>query len=266
MNTSPLTPQSPLQDQQSHRSKVPFVLFGIIAAHVVGLGVLLFVGCKPEPTTPVPTPEPPLTPLVDTNVPPPPPPPPLTNVVPPPVTNPLVTPVVPPPTLETTPAAAPSEHIIAKGETFGALSKKYGVSIRAIQQANPGVDSTKLKIGQKIVIPPKPPGGVTSPTASAGRTEPEVVAGETLYTVKKGDTLTKIASTHKISVKSLRAANNLRTDQIKPGQKLKVPAKSGNGAPPPAPAAPTTPPTSPAPLLPPATLPLGTPAPGPSSP
>jgi LysM repeat protein len=51
------------------------------------------------------------------------------------------------------------------------------------------------------------------------------------YTVKSGDTLTKVATAHKTTVKALRAANNLKTDAIKVGQKLTIPT-------PPAPAAP----------------------------
>ena len=55
----------------------------------------------------------------------------------------------------------------------------------------------------------------------------EAAAGETLYTVKKNDTLTSIAKAHGgIKVKALQEANNLKTSQIKPGQKLKLPAKS----------------------------------------
>jgi peptidoglycan endopeptidase LytE len=44
--------------------------------------------------------------------------------------------------------------------------------------------------------------------------------------VKSGDSLTKIASQFGVSVKALRSFNNLKTDKIVVGQKLKVPAKS----------------------------------------
>ncbi|MCX6904741.1 MAG: LysM peptidoglycan-binding domain-containing protein, partial [Verrucomicrobia bacterium] len=55
----------------------------------------------------------------------------------------------------------------------------------------------------------------------------DAAAGETLYTVKKNDTLTSIAKAHGgIRVKALQDANNLKTSQIKPGQKLKLPARS----------------------------------------
>ena len=46
-----------------------------------------------------------------------------------------------------------TEHVVVKGDNFFDLSKKYHVSTKAIAAANPGIDSTKLKIGQKLKIP-----------------------------------------------------------------------------------------------------------------
>jgi LysM repeat protein len=51
-------------------------------------------------------------------------------------------------------------------------------------------------------------------------------AGPVIYTVKQGDTLTRIARAHGISVRALRALNDLKTDRILVGQKLKIPAKA----------------------------------------
>jgi LysM repeat protein len=47
--------------------------------------------------------------------------------------------------------------------------------------------------------------------------------GVAVYLVKSGDTLTRIAKTHGITVKALRAANNLATDRISVGEQLKIP-------------------------------------------
>jgi LysM repeat protein len=234
MNTpNPLVPQGSLQEQSKRKSQVRIIVFSILAIHVVLLGALLTQtsGCRREEPA-GPKVEPPPTSFADTNlVPPPPltsqntqlpaPPSVIATDAPPPVVNHAV---------EPTPGT-PTEHLIAKGDTFASLAKKYGVSVKAIQQANPGVDSSKLKIKQKIIIPAKPPGGAASPTTSSSRTaEPEVGVGETLYTVKKGDTLTKIAKANSVSVKAIRAANTLRTDQLREGQKLKLPAKGSASA------------------------------------
>ena len=76
------------------------------------------------------------------------------------------------------------------------MRKKFHVSVKAITDANPGIEPTKLKIGQKIHIPaaaapaaPAAAGAAPVESASAG--------GEQTYTVKSGDNLTKIAAQYR---------------------------------------------------------------------
>jgi LysM repeat protein len=137
------------------------------------------------------------------------------------VVNPPVTPVVTPP-VET---ATGTEHVIMKGDSFFTLAKKYNVTSKAIAEANPGVDSSKLKIGQKLKIPAPTAGTAAtaahSPAGANGSSGPEQV-----YVVKSGDNLMKIAKNYAVSVKALRSFNALKTDQIKVGQKIKIPAKT----------------------------------------
>ena len=265
MNTpSPLVPQGSLPDKG--RSHFRITVLATLAVHVVLLCVLLIAGCnKKDATDPAANPdnsggtpapqstEPPPWPI---NPPTPPPsptqntagvnPPPLVpspnNVVAPPV--PLTTePVVP------APATAVTEHTIVKGELLATIAKKYGVGWKAIEAANPGINPNRLKIGDKIKIPaPK------SGAAPAAAHNDAAVVGDgavKTYKVKSGDNLMKIAKTHGVGVKALRAANGLKTDQIKVGQTLKIPAKapSPSAAPlpimTPAPVAPTVPPVPP---------------------
>ena len=42
---------------------------------------------------------------------------------------------------------------VVKGDTFSQIAKASGVSVSALAKANPGVDPTKLKIGQVLHIP-----------------------------------------------------------------------------------------------------------------
>ena len=254
MNTpNPLVPQGTFPDKG--KAQIRITVFAILAVHLVALGVLLIAGCnKKTETVDTNTGLPPVPP-VDTNwVAAPPPVTPDTNVaLPPPVVPPtpqVVTP--PPPVIETPVTTALSEHTISKGESFYTLGKKYGVGFKSIADANPGINPNRLKIGDKIKIPPpKTPGaaslnGVVAPTAATD--------GAKTYKVKSGDNLMKIAKVNGVTVKQIRAANNLRTDQIKVGQTLKIPSKASASAPvlesiPPVPAAPsaTTPPGFPPP-------------------
>ena len=234
MNTpNPLVPQGSLEEKSKGKSHIRIAVITILAIHVVLLGALLIQGCKPEPASvPKPTFNDPTNVVADTNPPAPP-----TNVyvpptnLPPPPTN-----VYIPPTNTVPLTADATTHVVVKGDSFYTLGKTYGVSMKAVEQANPGVDSSKLKIGQKLNIPAKT---APAPKANTGiAPAPGIDAGaEGIYVVKSGDNLGKIAKANGTTAKAIQAANNLKTTQIKVGQKLKLPART---TPAPAPAAPTT--------------------------
>ena len=150
--------------------------------------------------------------------------------------------------------------LFRSGDSLAKIAKKNGVTLKALQAANPGVIPTKLKIGQKLSIPA---GGSTS-TSSAAPTA--TVGGDTTtatYTVKSGDTLTKIAKSHGTSVKAIESANGLSTTKIKVGQKLKIPSKGEAAAAAPVAPAPVAD-TTPAPALPPSVVAPATTAPAPA--
>ncbi len=158
-----------------------------------------------------------------------------------------------PETIPVAPMSEGGEHKIAKGDTLSIVAKKHGVSLKALEAANPGVDSRKLKIGQMIKIPAGGKTAAASPVAVGGSAAP--ASSETgTHKVKKGESLTGIAKKHGTTVKELRRINNLKTDQIKVDQTLKVPVKAVAPAPAPEP----TP--APAPVVPAYTPPI-TPAP-----
>jgi peptidoglycan endopeptidase LytE len=115
-----------------------------------------------------------------------------------------------------------------------------------------------LKVGQKIQIPA---GGSGSGSSSAPGTAMGAASdsgSENIVTVKPGDSLAKIAHEHGSTIKLIRSANDLKTDKIKVGQKLKVPAKASS-----APAAATP---APEPMPAPAPATVSPPMPPPSVP
>ena len=138
-----------------------------------------------------------------------------------------------------TPASTLSttEYIVVKGDYLEKIAKKYGVTVKALEAANPGMVPTKLKVGQEACHSGR---GSTTPSAmdsTGGGTTGEI------YVVKSGDSLWKIAKLYGTTVKAIQTENNLPTASIKVGQKLKVPAKAGTVAPvAPASAPETTPP------------------------
>jgi LysM repeat protein len=262
-NPNPFVPKGSLLERQSQRrSRLKLAVFCVLAVSITGLVAMLIQGCKRE--KPIDETTPPLD-LGNTN-------PPaldmsnsipteLSNppvVVPPFATNPptaVVPPVAPVEPIAPVPAAG-SEYTVVKGDTLAVIAKKNGVSLSALQTANPGVVPTKLKIGQKLAVPA---GGKAVAADSVSPTSPST--GGTTYTVKSGDTLTKIAKAHGTTVKAVEAANGLSTTKIKVGQKLKIPSKAEVAAPAPAPVVET----APAPVLPPVSTPApAVPAPAPA--
>jgi len=226
MNTpNPLVPQGTFPDNRG-RSHIRIAVFTILAVHIVLLGALLMAGCKKTAETdtadkgnsnnyaPVVMPEVTNPPVVAITNPP-------TAVA---SNPPSITTILPPPD-QTPPPSLGTDHVVVKGDSFYTLSKKYNVTMRAIGDANPGVDSSKLKIGQKLKIPAASVGSATSLAHAPAGGDGKGNGIDQTYTVKSGDNLMKIAKAYSVSLKSLRSVNALKTDQIKVGQKLKIPSK-----------------------------------------
>lgn len=266
-NSNPFVPQGSLLEQKNKkRARVKVAVFGIFALNILVLTPMLIQGCSrnkdansdtqlsqtPPPDTGAPTPPPdtnppaPLPPVGGSNAP-------IanttSNMAPPPV---IPAPQPAPPPVVEPPVAAAREYVVVKGDSFYSIAKKFNVKMKEIQAANPNITPTKLKVGDKLQIP----GGSSMGSASTGNSAGSIGSSDSgdVYVVKSGDSLMKIAKSHGLKVKDLRAANNLKTDKIKVGQKLKVPAKvsapvADTATPPPAPAPVATPiPSAPAPV------------------
>jgi LysM repeat protein len=127
-------------------------------------------------------------------------------------------------------------YLIQDGDTLGSIARKHNVERAELLEANRLSEGQPIYIGETLVIPgteaPEPPTQevVKNHTQPAPAKEKTVVIGETKkeapaksHTVVKGDTLTNIAARYSTDVKSLKAANGLRTDTISLGQKLALP-------------------------------------------
>ena len=169
----------------------------------------------------------------------------------------------PVPVMKPAPADA-GVYVVQPGDILGRIAVKHGVSRQAILDANPSVkDPNKLKIGQKLSIPPRGTGISDKPkTGKPAAAKPKkglpAKEGFTVYTVQPGDILGRIAIKHKTTQKAILAANPDLVDpgRIRAGRQLYVPVPGATVAAPapapkkaaaePAPAVPATPASEPA--------------------
>ena len=190
-----LPPGSPLQRTRPQNSRLVVAVTVIVAVHVFLLAGLLIQGCQRQDS--------PKTTQTD-----------LTNGLPPlsapadevrlapvPQAAPLPTNVPAaapaPQPLTTTPTPVPSLPTVASAPAYEGTAPSFGIT--------------------------------RTPDPAVATTEP---AATITYVVKVGDNLTKIARNHNTTAKAIRAANNLKTDRLLVGQKLKVsPGKPGAHAP-----------------------------------
>ncbi|MBN1665302.1 MAG: LysM peptidoglycan-binding domain-containing protein [Deltaproteobacteria bacterium] len=107
---------------------------------------------------------------------------------------------------------ASTSHEVIKGDTLGKISKKYGVGIQALKEAN-GLSTSAIKIKQVLVIP-------QNNKISRTSARKDVPVKSQSYIVKKGDNLYAIAKKTGHSVDKIKKMNHLRSNALKIGQKL----------------------------------------------
>lgn len=219
-NPNPFVPQGSLLEHHKRRSRMKLAVGCAVAISVCGLSAMLIQGCKREQAPPDENQfaDTNVMPMIDTNPP----------VIPAEPTNPEpvapIAPVVPPtPVIPEVQTPATTEYVVVKGDYMAKIAKEHGVSLKALEAANPNVQPTRLRIGEKLQIPaPTATGNSAAPTTSS-----DVSGGSETYTVKSGDTMSKIAKVNGVSLKALKAANpNVDPNHIVVGQKLKLPARA----------------------------------------
>lgn len=96
-------------------------------------------------------------------------------------------------------------YIVEKGDSLYSISKKTGVSIDKIIEAN-NLTSTVLQIGDRLVIP------------GSNTISPDVPNDK--YIVQKGDSLYSISKMFGVTVDELKRLNNLSSNLLSIGQEL----------------------------------------------
>lgn len=138
-------------------------------------------------------------------------------------------------------------HTVLKDETLYCIGRAYGVLPSAIAQANGLRPTTRLVIGQKLIIPSTewakiPVGPVcasqfqspfigsqptSTPISPISTPSPTPISTtQTHYVVQSGDTLWRIATRFKVTVNALQAENSLPNTVIYVGQILRIPSST----------------------------------------
>jgi len=107
-------------------------------------------------------------------------------------------------------------HTVQAGETLSLIAQQYGVSLSALQQANPGVNPNRLMPGQVLLVP------IVSPSSN-----PSPLGEQTQFMthiVQAGESLWDIAQHYGVSLDAVIETNHLTDpNRIMIGQKLIIP-------------------------------------------
>lgn len=154
-------------------------------------------------------------------------------------------------------SAGGSQVTAKEGETVFNLSRRYGVPADVLMKVNGIDDSGALKAGQKVRIPiyvysdrapvsapdnnprvanSKSSRGLREPVAEAPAAEAQrqtasaggQKARDGYYTVESGDSLLGIARDNGTTMAAIRTANGFEGNDVRIGQKLKIPGAGGS--------------------------------------
>lgn len=101
---------------------------------------------------------------------------------------------------------------VAAGDSLWSLARNFDTTVAAIATANDISTSSVIRPGDRLVVP----GQYSSTAQDFGGAVPETI------TVGRGDSLWSIATAHNTTVAAIMSANNLTSDRLVAGQKLRI--------------------------------------------
>ena len=102
---------------------------------------------------------------------------------------------------------------VRRGDTLSKIARQFAVPVYKLKALN-RLDGNVIHVGQKLRLQAAAP--ARSASIDDGDEEPRE------YTVRRGDTLSKIALRFDVGLSFLRQLNKLKSDLIRPGQKLRL--------------------------------------------
>lgn len=131
------------------------------------------------------------------------------------------------PVADVTPAAS---YTVKSGDSLWTIARKHNLTVAQLTAANSLSANAPLKLGQKLIIPSRPPAPASSGSTPAAKPADAAVAsgrasGETVkHVVKSGETLGAIARRYDVRQGDLAVLNNIADPaKIRPGMELVIP-------------------------------------------
>jgi membrane-bound lytic murein transglycosylase D len=120
-------------------------------------------------------------------------------------------------------------HVVARGQTFYTIAKKYGIRSQDLADANALSVKRSLSIGQELIIPIEPRTAAVRTASSSSATvvsaslqPPASSRVRVTYRIRPGDTLGAIAERYGTTVRELQSWNGLRGTRITAGRLLTI--------------------------------------------
>jgi membrane-bound lytic murein transglycosylase D len=115
---------------------------------------------------------------------------------------------------------------VQKGDTLGAIARRYGVGLSKLREANGLGTKSFIRAGQVLRIPPRHGGGKMVKVAAQAETTDVDGVTYLLHRVAPGQTLTAIAREYRTTIATLRQLNGLDpAGELRAGAVLKVPSR-----------------------------------------
>ncbi|MDA3905376.1 MAG: LysM peptidoglycan-binding domain-containing protein [Bacteroidales bacterium] len=108
-----------------------------------------------------------------------------------------------------------SIHFVRSGENLGLIAQKYRTSVSRLKAWN-GLRNSRIYPGQKLIVYNA---GNAPTTSNVSKRNPPING---YHTVKYGENLGLISKKYGVSVNQIKSWNDINSNLIKPGQKLRV--------------------------------------------